>query len=523
MFPARSSHPFGRTFVSFHASFRSTFVPGVPSTFPTHLFLLHWTFDVAHDAPSHVDRFVRRRRNAERRGAPSPATLGGIWTPRHQSLELQREVPIEGGLDPPMRAMRCRRIRVCRSFERKISRFKRKVEPGKDSDGKVVEPKFVVDQCCSYERGRVQRGEEGGSRANERLRWKARTRGTSMRREKTRQGLVGRRETGRTRRIARANLPFASITMHGEDHPPRALACARPSQTPASFRPPTHLLGFQSPPSLHGASPSHRLAPLSDFLVSHWSGHDPLPYPYAYPYDPPSQPADLPRISSSLIPPSKWIWFGSARGRRHEARRHEARALSRLFASVCARFRRLREPRGPGEGARGREGKAASPPETLAWREKRRGADPRRHDTWTMRRAWRVLWFLAVVGLAEMEKLPPIATHRGAHVELVEPRLLLAAETQHAQFGRTCTSLDGPHCAPRAASEFEALLDQARAALNRLTQGTDMIVLTVQEDGEGNLSNHALRAGLEARESESDAEGRTPEFRKDGPRQDEEG
>ena len=76
VFPARSSHPFGRTFVSFHASFRSAFVPGVPSTFLTHLSLLLWTFDVVHDASSHVDRFVRRRRNAERSWCAQPCDFG---------------------------------------------------------------------------------------------------------------------------------------------------------------------------------------------------------------------------------------------------------------------------------------------------------------------------------------------------------------------------------------------------------------------------------------------------------------
>ena len=84
--------------------------------------------------------------------------------------------------------------------------------------------------------------------------------------------------------------------MHGEEHPPRALACACPSQTPASNRPPTHLLGFQSPPSLHGASPSHRLAPLSDFLVSHWSGHDP---------------SRTRTRTRTILRPSPWISLGS--------------------------------------------------------------------------------------------------------------------------------------------------------------------------------------------------------------------
>jgi len=141
-----------------------------------------------------------------------------------------------------------------------------------------------------------------------------------------------------------------------------------------------------------------------------------------------------------------------------------------------------------------------------------------------MKRAWRVLWLLVAMGLGKMEPLPPIATHREAHVELLESRLLLAMDTQHARFGRECTSLDGPHCAPRASSEFEALLDQARAALSRLTQENEMMVLTVQEEEEEEeLPNHAFRARLEARDSDADTEGRTREFRKEGTRQDEEG
>lgn len=109
---------------------------------------------------------------------------------------------------------------------------------------------------------------------------------------------MGRRETCRKSCNARASPP---IHLGCDPRRRASTSCTfMCSAIPNSAFLPFHHVSFCFPNPAYYAVPCvqfQRLQPCAGFLVSHWSDHDPSPYPYAYPYDPPfrspGSPSDL--------------------------------------------------------------------------------------------------------------------------------------------------------------------------------------------------------------------------------------